>query len=416
MTNLLTSKSLKMLSSSFVALSVCHHVWKSFYQKETNQSNESKIEKDENDETKLENTTKTDEEENNLEAKTPDITFDNIVGCSNVEEELKQYVEYLKSPQTFKDLKIYMRTGCLLVGPTNSGKRTIAHALAGTAKVKLLEISDAIPDSDGSFGYKLLCNNKKLDLKEIFESARSHTPCVVFVNYIDIIMDTCRPIMQQFFHEMENNKMNEGIVFLAAVCEKPSGIEEKTMGRSGRFDNQVQLTRPNFQERKELFTLFLRDITHDNTLDVDILSRRTDGYQVGGIRRLIDRSMIRITTQHKSTVTMEDIEDLIDELEVGSAERKFVGDKESLKGTAYHEAGHALVQYYSDEQSFDPLYKVTIVKRGGTLGMTSFLPEPNKDYSRCRMISHIDTAFGGRVAEEMLFGKDRVTTGKYLYI
>ena len=124
--------------------------------------------------------------------------------------------------------------------------------------------------------------------------------------------------------------------------------------------------------------------------------------------------MIRIITQHKSTVTMEDMEDLIDELEVGSAERKFVGDKESLKGTAYHEAGHALVQYYSEGQSFDPLYKVTIVKRGGALGMTSLLPEPNKDFSRCRMISHIDTAFGGRVAEEMLFGKDRVTTGKYL--
>ena len=122
--------------------------------------------------------------------------------------------------------------------------------------------------------------------------------------------------------------------------------------------------------------------------------------------------MIRITTQHKSTVTMEDIEDLIDELEVGSAERKFVGDKESLKGTAYHEAGHALVRYYSDEQSVDPLYKITIVKRGGALGMTRFLPEPNKDMTKRRIISKIDTAFGGRVAEEMLFGKERVTTGK----
>ena len=184
------------------------------------------------------------------------------------------------------------------------------------------------------------------------------------------------------------------------------------MCRAGRFGNQVNFSRPNFQERKELFTRFLRDITHDNTLDVDILSRRTDGYQVGGIKRLINRSMIRVITQHKSKVSMDDIENLMDELEVGSAETKYVGDKETLKGTAYHEAGHALVRYYSEEQNVDPLYKVTIVKRGGALGMTRFLPEPNKDMSKRRIISKIDTAFGGRVAEEMLFGKDRVTTGK----
>ena len=164
MTNLLTSKYLKILSSSLVTLGVCHYVWKIFFQKEKNHSKDIEIEKDVNYSNNPEDITKTDKR-NNLEVQLSDLTFDKIVGCSNVQEELKQYVEYLKSPQIFKDLKISMRTGCLLVGPTGSGKRTIAHALSGTAKVALLEIFDAISCINSMFGYELVCNSRQFDLK-----------------------------------------------------------------------------------------------------------------------------------------------------------------------------------------------------------------------------------------------------------
>ena len=258
-----------------------------------------------------------------------------------------------------------------------------------------------------------MCNGEKVDIQGLFETARSHAPCVVFIDNLDVIIEICRPLIQQFLHEMEKCKMNEGIVFLGAVCEEPEGIEEKILCRSNRFQNQLRLTRPNFQERKELLTFFLREIKHDNTLDVDILARRTEDYEVGNIKRLLNRSVIRVLMQHKTTISLGDVEDVIDDSEIGAAEKKFLSDKETLKGTAYHEAGHALVQYYSKETNFEPLYKVTIVKRAHALGLTHSLPEGlSKDFTRRRILSTIDVYFGGIVAEEMLFGKECITTGR----
>ena len=437
MASVLTSNLCKVVSSSLFAFGVGHYVWRRHFVEDSSRaikfvhSNERKKEKevydeydpdvneedeyDPEDKAKKENTKKG-KIKNDSEATTPDLTFEKIVGCGNVEEELSQYVEYLKSPELFKDLKVSMTKGCLLIGPTSSGKQTLAHTVAGAANVRLLDISEAFPHLNCPYGYLLLCNNKEVDPGEMFQMALENAPCVVFVKHIDVIMETCQQLVQQFLHEMDKVNINDEIVFIASVYEEPNDFDEKLMCRSGRFEHQVKITKPNFQERKELFTFFLRNITHDDTLDVDILSRRSDGYYIGGIKRLIDRSMIRVITKHRSAVAITDIEDLIDELDIGSEDRNFVTDKETLKGTAYHEAGHVLVRYYSDKQKLDPVYKVTIIKRGGTLGMTSFLPEPNKDFSKSRMKSTIDTSFGGMVAEELFLGKDGVTTGKQLYI
>ena len=354
-----------------------------------------------------------------------DVTLANIVGCSNVHEEVKRYVEFLKSPQKFYDLKVNVGRGCLLVGSVGSGKRTIAHAVAGEAIVNLFDISDLIPDGDSIFGYKLLCNGKKVSVDQFFDVCRMNIPCVVFINHIDVLMATCINTVRMFLHEMEKSDVNNGIIFFAAVAaqttstnisnnanEEADSFEEKLLCRFNRFTHIVKFSSPNFQERKEIFTFLLRDVKHDNTVDVDILARLTDGAEIGHIKKLLNTCMIRMVTQNRSAISLEDIDELIDEIQTGYGEKKLAIDKESLKGTAYHEAGHALVLYYGDGHGIDPLYKVTIVPRGRALGITSYLPEgKNKDLTKQRILRMIDLAFGGRVAEEILFGKDRISSG-----
>ena len=354
-------------------------------------------------------------------AKIPDITFNKIISICNIQNEVGQYIEFLKNPEAFSGSKISMTMGALLIGPNGSGKRTIARAIAGEANkkdkpVRIFEVSDAIPYPEtSSLEYKLVCNGESINVQCLFEIARSHAPCVVLIDILDVIIEICRPIIQHILHEMEKIKTNMGILFLGSVCKEPVGIEEKLLCRSNRFDNQIRLTEPVFQERKELFTFFLQDIKHDNTLDVDVLARRTEGYEVGKIKRLLDQSMVCAITQHKETITLEDVEHLIDD-EFGAANKKFVSDKESLLTIAHHEAGHALVSYYGDEQHFSPLYKITIIPRHDTLGVTHTLPDgPHKGMTRRRLLSRIDVYFGGLVSEELLNGKESVTAGMLYY-
>ena len=205
---------------------------------------------------------------------------------------------------------------------------------------------------------------------------------------------------------------NEGIVFFAASCEKLDGLEEKLVCRFGRFNHRIKLKPPNFQERKEIFTFLLRDLKHDNTLDVDILARRTEGAEIGDIKQLLNTCVIRLLTQNRSEISLEDVDELIDDILTGHGDKKFAVEKESLKSTAYHEAGHALVRYYGGEQGIDPLYKVSIVKRSEALGLTWSLAEgKHRDLTKDRILQWIDVALGGRAAEELLLGKDRITAG-----
>ena len=276
-------------------------------------------------------------------------------------------MECLKNSEKFQNLKVSIGNGCLLVGSAGSGRRTSAHAVAGEAKVNFFEVTDIIP-GDGEFGYMLLCNGKKvMSVQLLFQMCRMCTPCVIFVNHIDMIMASCRATVMLFLHEMEKRKENEGIIFFAASCENPDGLEEKLVCRFGRFNHRIRLKPPNFQERKEIFTFLLRDLKHDNTLDVDILARRTEGAEIGDIKQLLNTCVIRLLTQNRSEISLEDVDELIDDILTGHGDEKFAVDKESLKATAYHEAGHALVQYYGDEQGFDPLYKISIVKRSDAL-------------------------------------------------
>ena len=207
-----------------------------------------------------------------LEPRRSAQTLENIIGCSNIQEEVKRYAVFLKNPEKFQSLNVTVGRGCLLVGPIGSGKRTIAHAVAGEAKVNLFDISDLLPDVESVFGYKLLCNGEKVGVEHFFDACRKHTPCVVFINHLDIITDRCNDIVMMFLHEMEKSTVNDGIIFFAAACEEADIFGEKLFCRSGRFTHQVKFLPPNFQERKEIFTFLLRDVKHDNTVDVDILS------------------------------------------------------------------------------------------------------------------------------------------------
>jgi len=404
MIQLSTTRALTVVTSSILTLGIAHYFWDRF--RSNNMSDDSKDSDEATDEKKDE------ANDDKIENTTPDLSLKDIIGCSNVQEEVRRYVECLKNSDKFQNLKVSIGNGCLLVGSAGSGKRTIAHAVAGEAKVNFFEITDIIP-GDGEFGYMLLCNGKKvMSVPLLFEMCRMCTPCVIFVNHIDMIMETCRGTIMVFLHEMEKKKENEGIVFFAASCENLSGLEEKLVCRFGRFNHRIKLEPPNFQERKEIFTFLLRGLKHDNTLDVDILARRTEGAEIGDIKQLLNTCVIRLLTENRSEITLADVDELIDDIKTGHGDKKFVVDKESLKATAYHEAGHTLVRYYGGEQGIAPLYKVSIVKRSEALGITFGLAEGKyRDYTKQRILQEIDVGLGGRAAEELLLGKDRITAG-----
>ena len=337
---------------------------------------------------------------------TPSVTLGDVIGCDNIKEDVKPYVEFLKNRETFLNLGGNVTKGCLLVGPKGSGKTLIARAIAGTAKVPLFEVSDSIQGA-------LYCNGKRADkVEELFNIAKKHSPCVLFFDKLDIFYRMEPPLVREFLFEMDKCQIEQGILFVGAALELPGDDADKVMVLSNRFSTQVLISIPKFQGRKELFSFYLSKIKHDNSIDVDILARRTDGMYGGDMKELVNRSVIRASMRHGVSVTMRDLDDVIDTDSVGSELTSFLQDKESLKGTAYHEAGHALVSYYSNEE-FLPLYKATIIARGHSLGHTLGLPEGSyKNMTKRRLLCIVDVCLGGRVAEELLGGKDSVTTGE----
>ena len=341
-----------------------------------------------------------------------DVTFTNVKGYNGAKAYLKQYIEYFHQRDRFQTIGGVISKGCIVVGPAGIGKTHLVRSFAGEAKITLYELS-FLDYYEGTF----YCNGLKIEkINELFAVAKRNSPSVIFLDDLDKNCKIDTPHFQNFLFEMDKCKKEEGIIIVVAATSKDHLLE--SLFKSNRFEDIITLSKPNYTERKEILSYFLSKISYDDSVDIDILARITEGQTPKELRYIVNRSALCSSMENNNRVNMQTINDVIDEIEYG-AEDNFssLQDKETQEVVAYHEAGHALVLYYS--KGFYPLYKVTIIGRGKVRGLTSgILAKERKIDKRVFLLTEIDCKLGGRVAEELL-GKDRqkdtVTNGKSIF-
>lgn len=339
-----------------------------------------------------------------------DVSFANVKGCDESKQELSDIVEFLKNPNKFSRLGGKLPKGVLLVGPPGTGKTLLARAVAGEAGVPFFQAS-------GSEFDEILVGQGARRVRDLFEKAKQRTPCVIFIDEIDsvggkrtssVLHPYANQTINQLLSEMDGFNQNEGVIVMGATNR--ANDLDKALLRPGRFDVQVSVPVPDYKGRKELFEHYLGTVRASLDIDVDVLCRTTVGFTGADIENLINQGALKAATDGMDVVTQESLEFSRDKILMGPERRTRLPDKEQNQMTAYHEGGHALVAYYTEKAN--SLHKVTIVSRGNSLGHTSTLPERDL-YSQTKeqLSAMMDVMLGGRVAEEMIYGSDRVTTG-----
>ncbi|XP_040565111.1 ATP-dependent zinc metalloprotease YME1L [Lepeophtheirus salmonis] len=338
------------------------------------------------------------------------VNFDDVKGCDEAKEELQEIVDFLKNPEKYSNLGGKLPKGCLLVGPPGTGKTLLARAVAGEATVPFFH-------SSGSEFDEVLVGQGAKRVRELFAAAKAKAPCVIFIDEIDSVGSTrtssayhpyANQTVNQLLSEMDGFLPNDGVIVLGATNR--STDLDKALLRPGRFDSQVTVEKPDMKGRKEILELYLGKIKHDFTVDVDILARRTMGFSGADLENLVNTAAIRAAVLGKDAVSMGEFEYSHDRRIMGSDWKSRVRPKEDMKITAYHEAGHTLVAYYTEQAM--ALHKVTIVAKGMSGGHTAMLPKNDHTHeTKAELIAKCDVSMGGRVAEEFIFGKDKVTGG-----
>jgi len=339
-----------------------------------------------------------------------DVSFDDVKGCDESKQELADIVEFLKNPSKFSRLGGKLPRGVLLVGPPGTGKTLLARAVAGEAGVPFFHAS-------GSEFDEILVGQGARRIRDLFEKAKQRTPCVIFLDEIDsvggkrtnsVLHPYANQTINQLLSEMDGFSQNEGVIVMGATNR--SNDLDKALLRPGRFDVQVTVPVPDYKGRKELFEHYLNKVRASFNIDIDMLCRTTVGFTGADIENLVNQGALKSATDSMDSVTQDSLEFARDKILMGPERRNRLPDKEQNLMTAYHEGGHALVAYYTDKA--DSLHKVTIVSRGNSLGHTSTLPERDL-YSQTKeqLSAKIDVMLGGRVAEELIYGNDGVTTG-----
>lgn len=338
--------------------------------------------------------------------------FADVAGVDEAKEDLQEIVEFLKYPDKFKKLGAEVPKGCLLVGAPGTGKTLLAKAIAGESGVAFFSIS-------GSDFVEMFVGVGASRVRDLFVQAKKHSPCIIFIDEIDAVgrqrgvgvgggNDEREQTLNQLLVEMDGFSQNQGIIILAAT-NRPE-ILDKALLRPGRFDRQVVVPLPDLVGRERILQIYLAKIPLDTKVDAHVVARGTTGFSGADLKNLVNEAALSSARANRSVVTMDDFESARDKIIMGS-ERKSskLSDEEKLL-TAYHEAGHALVAFKT-EGSY-PVHKVTIIPRGRSLGVTSFLPERD-EYSRSykQLTAQLAVLFGGRLAEELKFGKDYITTG-----
>lgn len=340
------------------------------------------------------------------------VTFDDVAGIDEAKEELEEIVEFLRNPQKFSRLGGKIPKGALLVGPPGTGKTLLARAIAGEAGVPFFTIS-------GSDFVEMFVGVGASRVRDMFEQAKKNAPCIVFIDEIDAVgrsrgvgygggNDEREQTLNQLLVEMDGFEANEGIIIVAAT-NRPDVLDPALL-RPGRFDRQVQVPNPDIKGRERILGVHARKVPLGPDVDLRIIARGTPGFSGADLANLVNESALMAARVGRRFVTMEDFESAKDKVMMGAERRSMVMSEEEKMLTAYHEAGHAIVGLNVPQH--DPIHKATIIPRGRALGLVMSLPERDQlSVTRTKYTSKIAMAMGGKVAEELKFGPENVTSG-----
>ncbi len=340
------------------------------------------------------------------------ITFEDVAGIDEAKEELEEIVEFLKDPQKFQRLGGRIPKGALLVGSPGTGKTLLARAIAGEANVPFFTIS-------GSDFVEMFVGVGASRVRDMFEQGKKNAPCIIFIDEIDAVgrhrgaglgggNDEREQTLNQLLVEMDGFEANEGVILIAAT-NRPDVLDPALL-RPGRFDRQVVVPLPDILGREKILKVHMRKIPVAPDVDARIIARGSPGFSGADLANLVNEAALLAARSNKRMVSMTEFEASKDKVMMGAERRSMVMDDDEKKLTAYHEGGHALVAMHMPAS--DPVHKATIIPRGRSLGMVMRLPEKDQ-YSmrRDQLFAHLAVAMGGRVAEEVIFGHDAVTTG-----
>ncbi|MGI2108003.1 ATP-dependent zinc metalloprotease FtsH [Shewanella frigidimarina] len=339
-------------------------------------------------------------------------TFADVAGCDEAKEEVKELVDYLRDPTKFQKLGGRIPTGVLMVGQPGTGKTLLAKAIAGESKVPFFTIS-------GSDFVEMFVGVGASRVRDMFEQAKKSSPCIIFIDEIDAVgrqrgagvgggHDEREQTLNQLLVEMDGFEGNEGVIVIAAT-NRPDVLDSALL-RPGRFDRQVVVGLPDVRGREQILKVHMRKVPLSDDVKASVIARGTPGFSGADLANLVNEAALFAARGNRRVVGMEEFERAKDKIMMGAERRSMVMSEEDKEMTAYHEAGHAIVGCLVPEH--DPVHKVTIIPRGRALGVTFFLPEADAvSQSRRKLESQISVAYGGRLAEELIYGSERVSTG-----
>jgi cell division protease FtsH len=347
-----------------------------------------------------------------LTEKSGRVTFEDVAGIDEAKQELEEIVDFLKDPQKFQRLGGKIPKGCLLVGPPGTGKTLLARAIAGEANVPFFTIS-------GSDFVEMFVGVGASRVRDMFEQGKKNAPCIIFIDEIDAVgrhrgaglgggNDEREQTLNQLLVEMDGFESNDGVILIAAT-NRPDVLDPALL-RPGRFDRQVTVPNPDILGREKILKVHMRKVPIAPDVDARVIARGTPGFSGADLANLVNEAALLAARIGKRVVTMSEFEEAKDKVMMGTERRSMVMSEDEKKLTAFHEAGHALVGI--NVKKHDPLHKVTIIPRGRALGLTMSLPERDRlSYSKIELESLLAVMYGGRVAEELVFGEENITTG-----
>ncbi len=340
------------------------------------------------------------------------VNFKDVAGAEEAKEEVSELVDFLRDPSKFQKLGGKIPSGVLMVGSPGTGKTLLARAIAGEAKVPFFTIS-------GSDFVEMFVGVGASRVRDMFETAKKHAPCIIFIDEIDAVgrhrgaglgggHDEREQTLNQLLVEMDGFEGNEGVIVIAAT-NRPDVLDPALL-RPGRFDRQVVVPLPDIRGREQILKVHIRKVPENKDVKLAIIARGTPGFSGADLANLVNEAALFAARENSKAVNMSHFERAKDKIMMGTERRSMVMSEKEKKLTAYHEAGHAIVGRVVPEH--DPVYKVSIIPRGRALGVTMFLPEEDRySLSKQHLESQISSLFGGRIAEELIYGKDSVTTG-----